>query len=165
MDNLVYAMSKHLRVNQMQRGTKCSLNQRKFNVNDVHKQTVEQFNDFIKCKKMHCLLALLLLFAGGEAVSGVGTPPRRPSQQLSGGGWLWQGTDVTIAAGQRPPPLLGAGGGGSMLRRNLSASGAVASQLHWLPCNQTPPWGTGTVSPATPGNNQDAGSPSSWDDL
>ena len=39
----------------------------------------------------------------------------------------------------------------------------------WVPYNQTPPHtpprSTGTLSPAPPGNNQDVGSRSSWDDL
>ena len=44
--------------------------------------TSKQFNEFIKCKKIYCLLVPRLLFAGGEAASGGGgSPPRLPPQQ------------------------------------------------------------------------------------
>ena len=80
--------------------TKCSRNQRKFILNEAQEQ---QFNEFIRCKKIYYLLALLLVFAGGEAASGVrlrmalagdgSSPLRHP-----GWGWLSQETDVTIAS-------------------------------------------------------------------
>ena len=35
-------------------------------------RTSKQFSEFIKCKKIHCLLAPLLPFAGGGAASGPG---------------------------------------------------------------------------------------------
>ena len=116
--------------------------------------TSKQFNEFIKCKKIYCLLVPRLLFAGGEAASGGGgvaskaPSPTAPSSSLPGDpdGSRRGQTSPSL----RPSPLCCASRGGSMLRRNFSASGTVASQLHWLLCNQTPPSSTGTVSPATP---------------
>ena len=49
--------------------------------------TTKQFNEFIKCKKICCLLAQPLLFAGGEAASG-------------GGG----GSPLRLTPLQPPPP-------------------------------------------------------------
>ena len=130
----------------------------------------DNVSEFIKCKKIYCLfkLAPRLLFAGGEHASegGGGVASEAPSSAALS--TSWSGDDSRTGGtspSPRPSPLRSAGGGGWMLRRNLSAHGAVASQLHWLACNQTPPRSTGTVSPATPGVNQDVGSCSSWDGL
>ena len=64
--------------------------------------TSKHLNEFIRCKKIYCLLEQLLLFSGYEAASGGGgglpprLPPLQPPPQPSGGR-LSQGTDVTIA--------------------------------------------------------------------
>ena len=61
--------------------------------------TSKQFNDFIKFKKIYCLLVQQLLFAGGEAALGgpgggfsseVPSPaaPSAAKFRLQSGGWL-----------------------------------------------------------------------------
>ena len=94
-------------------------------------------------------------------------PPRRPSRQPPQP--PWRGLTLT---GYSSHVIIAAAIATARCRRrrldaptNLSVCGAVASQLHWLPCNQPPPHSTGTVSPATPCNNQDVEPRSSWDDL
>ena len=72
----------------------------------------KQFNEFIKCKKIYCLLAPRLQFAGGEAARGGGmsgasdseasfpAAPGAPFASRAGDGFR-RGltvTDVTIAA-------------------------------------------------------------------
>ena len=118
------------------------------------------------------LLAQQLLFVGSEAAWGGGGGGRHrggaeaPSQAAPSASRGGEGScRGLMSPSLLPSPLCGAGRGGSMLRRNLSACGGVVSQLHWLPCNDKPPRSTGTVSPATPGDNQDVGSCSSWDNL
>ena len=130
-------------------------NQRKFSLNDAHKQTVQRVHQVQK--DLLSLGAAVPLRRLRGAFGPPSSPPPPPEQGLLSEG--------RTSPSPRPSPLLEAGGGGSMLLRNLDALEALVLQLHWLPCNQTPPCSTGTVSPATPGNNQDVGSRSSWDDL
>ena len=83
---------------------------------------------------------------------GGGSPQRSsaaaPSTSLAGDGSHWGRTSPLPL----PLPLCCVGRGGSKL-------------IHWLSCDQTPPHSTGTVSSATPCNNQDVRFRSSWDDL
>ena len=121
---------------------------------------LKQFNEFIKCTKY---VVSWLRNSSSQAArpprggfASEAPSPAAPSASKAGDG---SGMGRTSSS-----PLRGAGGGGSLatLRANLSASGAVASQFHWLLCNVTPPRSTGTSSTATPGNNQDVWSRSSW---
>ena len=143
-------------------GTKCSRNQRKFSLNDARANRSTSSSSarrFIvswhRCSSSQAAWPPRGCRRGGLLLGYLPGSPLCLLQAEDGSRRGWTSPSL------RPSPMCCAGCGGSMLRQNLSASGAVVSQLHWLPCNKTPPRCTGTVSPATPCDDQDVGSCSS----
>ena len=130
--------------------TKCSWtlthDQRKFRLNVAHEQTVQRVHQVQKDLLSLSAAAPLRRQRGHLGGGGGGSPPtsRLPPRHPPPPPWPQGRAGDDSLRGLTSPlplplPLLhSAGGGDSILQRNLSASGAMASQLHWLPCNQTP---------------------------